>query len=187
MFWLCKPEGKQQLWRSSHRWEEDFLKFIIQKEMRTCVMVSLDSGWGLSVWTQALWTQHRTCRFQEGTVPDELNDLSFWRRTLGLWGDLCSHNKGKDKGGRVHVMKACRGSIGIAPPILKRGMPRPLYSQYPWTGGWVGHRDCLVILETKKKFLASVEIRTPDHSARKPRPHTDNAGPAPMSSHNMTH
>jgi len=44
---------------------------------------------------------------------------------------LCSHNKGKDKGGPVRVMKAHRGSIGIASPILKRGTPRPLYSQYP--------------------------------------------------------
>ena len=44
---------------------------------------------------------------------------------------LCSHNKGKDKGGPDHVMKACRGSIGIVPPILKRGMSIPLYLQYP--------------------------------------------------------
>jgi len=64
---------------------------------------------------------------------------------------LCSHNKGKDKGGPVHVMKACRGSIGIASPILKRVTPRPLCYQYPWTGGWAGHRDCLDVLEMKKK------------------------------------
>jgi len=44
---------------------------------------------------------------------------------------LCSHNRGKDKGGPDHVMKACRGSIGIVPPTLKHGMPRPIYSQYP--------------------------------------------------------
>ena len=44
---------------------------------------------------------------------------------------LCSHDKGRDKRGPVHVMMARTRSIGVAPPILKRGSPRPLYSQYP--------------------------------------------------------